>query len=144
VKLARSVYRYLARPRRDDSGIQKALAELAARHTEFGFRKMFLTLRRLFGHTWNHKRVYRLYCQMKLNRRRRKHKRRFPTRNPLPLVVPEGFNQAWSADFMSDVLWDSRRFRTFNVINDFNREALAIEIDILVKAQLKQQYLLLV
>lgn len=65
---------------------------------------------------------------MKLNLKR-KHKRRIPTRNPLPLTVPPGANQIWSADFMSDALWDGRRFRTFNVIDDFNREALAVEID---------------
>ena len=131
VKLARSVYRYPARPR-DDSAIQAALAEIAARHPEFGFKKIFLTLRR-FGHLWNHKRVYRVYCAMRLNRRR-KHKRRLPARNPLPLSVPEGFNQVWSADFMQDALWDGRRFRPFNVIDDFNREALAIEIDISLSA----------
>ena len=126
VRLSRSVYRYAAQPR-DDSEIQKVLAELAAQHPEFGFKKMFLTLRRR-GHPWNHKRVYRVYCSMRLNRKR-KHKRRVPTRNPLPLAVPAVFNQVWSADFMSDALWDGRRFRTFNVIDDFNREALAVEID---------------
>lgn len=132
VKLARSVYRYAVRPR-DDSEVQKALAELAERHPEFGFRKMFLTLRRL-GKAWNHKRVYRVYCSMKLNRRR-KHKRRVPTRNPLPLAVPGVVNQMWSADFMSDALCDGRRFRTFNVIDDYNREALAVEIDTGICAQ---------
>lgn len=131
--LARSVYRYLARPR-DDGEVQSALAELAARHPEFGFRKMFLMLRRL-GHLWNHKRVYRVYCLMKLNRRRRKYKRRIPTRHPLPLAVPVEMNQVWSADFMQDALWDGRRFRTFNVIDDFNREALAVEIDSSLSAQ---------
>jgi putative transposase len=132
VRLSRSVFRYRASPR-DDSEIQSKLAELAARHPEFGFKKMFLTLRRL-GHLWNHKRVYRVYCSMRLNRKR-KHKRRVPTRNPLPLAVPGGFNQIWSADFMSDALWDGRRFRTFNVIDDFNREALAVEIDTSLSAQ---------
>jgi putative transposase len=132
VRLSRSVYRYSAQPR-DDSEIQSKLAELADRHPEFGFKKMFLTLRRL-GHPWNHKRVYRVYCSMRLNRKR-KHKRRVPTRNALPLAVPEGFNQVWSADFMSDALWDGRRFRTFNVIDDFNREALAVEIDTGISAK---------
>ena len=58
-----------------------------------------------------------------------------PTRNPLPLAVPVAVNQVWSADFMSDALWDGRRFRTFNVIDDFNREALAVEIDTGISAQ---------
>jgi putative transposase len=94
---------------------------------------MLLMLRR-GGHLWNHRRVYRVYCSMLLNRRR-KHKRRVPTRNPLPLAVPTAFNQVWSADFMSDALWDGRRFRTFNVIDDFNREALAVEIDTGISAR---------
>ena len=126
VNLARSVFRYKAHPN-DDSEVQTALTELAAAHPEFGFRKMFLTLRRL-GHQWNHKRVYRIYCGLKLNLKRQ-HKKRIPTRTPLPLAVPPEANQVWSADFMSDALWDGRRFRTFNVIDDFNREALAVEID---------------
>jgi hypothetical protein len=46
-----------------------------------------------------------------------------------PLMVPEAMNECWSADFMSDALWDGRRYRTFNVVDDFNREALLIEID---------------
>jgi transposase InsO family protein len=80
------------------------------------------------GHGWNHKRVYRIYCALKLNKRR-KGKRRLPTRCPAPLVVPEAMNDCWSADFMSDALWGERRFRTFNVVDDFNREGLAIEVD---------------
>lgn len=39
-------------------------------------------------------------------------------------------NISWSADFMSDALWDGRSLRTFNVVDDFNREALAVEIDL--------------
>ena len=45
------------------------------------------------------------------------------------MVVPEAMNERWSADFMSDALWCSRRFRIFNSVDDFNREALAIEVD---------------
>jgi hypothetical protein len=71
---------------------------------------------------------------MKLNMRR-KYKKRLPVRNPQPLSVPESMNQSWSIDFMSDSLWDGRRFRTFNVIDDYNREALAIEVDLNLPAQ---------
>ncbi len=105
----------------------KLLLELAWQRPEQGFGKLFKRLRRL-GHGWNHKRVYRIYCSLKLNKKR-KGKRRLPTRCPAPLVVPEAMNECWSADFMSDALWGDRRFRTFNVVDDFNREGLAIEVD---------------
>ena len=66
---------------------------------------------------------------MKLNRRR-KHKRRLPAHNPAPLSVPQYANECRSADFVSDALWDGRRFRTFKVVDDYNGEALGIEIDV--------------
>ena len=49
-------------------------------------------------------------------------------------MVPEQLDQVWSADFMSDALYHGTRFRTFNVIDDHNREALAIEIDTSLRA----------
>lgn len=56
-------------------------------------------------------------------------------RNPAPLTTPEAINQSWSVDFMHDSLICGRRFRTFNVVDDFNREALSIEIDLNLPAQ---------
>lgn len=38
-------------------------------------------------------------------------------------------NPGWSCDFMSDALCSGRRFRTFTVIDEYNREGLCIEID---------------
>ena len=58
-----------------------------------------------------------------------------PVRNPARLATPEAINQSWSIDFMHDSLVCGRRFRTFNVVDDFNREALAIEIDLNIPAQ---------
>jgi hypothetical protein len=81
------------------------------------------------GGTSNHKRVWRVYRLMQLNRRRRG-KKRLPNRHPMPLVAGDQINSSWSIDFMSDALWDGRRFRTFNVIDDFSREALAVEVDL--------------
>lgn len=86
------------------------------------------------GNTWNHKCVHRIYSLLKQNFRR-KGKLRLPVRNPAPLATPEALNQSWSIDFMHDALFCGRRFRTFNVVDDFNREALAIEIDLNIPAQ---------
>jgi putative transposase len=132
VGLPRSVYRYQPQPSKDQPVID-LLLELAHQKPEFGFKKLFELLKRR-GHQWNHKRVHRLYCHLKLNKRR-KGKRRLPARNPVPLVVSQRANDCWSADFMSDQLWEGRRFRTFNVIDDFNREALAIEVDFSLQAE---------
>ena len=63
---------------------------------------------------------------MKLGMRRR-HKKRVTTRIQQPLETPDGLNEVWSMDFMSDSLSDVRRVRMFNVIDDYNREALAVE-----------------
>lgn len=127
VSLSRTVYRYMPDVSRDEPVIA-ALQGAAERYPRYGFYKLFLILRRQ-GYPWNHKRIYRIYCLLKLNLRR-KGKQRLPTRNPQPLCVPERINQTWSADFMHDALICGRRFRTFNVVDDFNREILSIEIDL--------------
>ena len=126
-EISRRVYRY-SRRSRSDAAVIEALGKLARDHPDLGFGK-FYDLLRLEGYGWNHKRVHRVYCEMKLNKRR-KYKRRVPARHPEPLSVPQSENQSWSADFMSDALADRRRFRTFNVIDDHRREVLAIEVDL--------------
>ena len=126
LNLSRSVYAYQPRPR-DDNRIIEALTSLADKYPRYGFAKMFHMIRRQ-GHAWNHKRVYRVYCALKLNLRR-KGKKRLPTRNPQPLAVPDLAKICWSIDFMSDALYSGQRFRTFNVVDDFNREGLDIEVD---------------
>nr|WP_229802253.1 IS3 family transposase [Pontibacter akesuensis] len=122
--LARSQFYY--RSRRDDTEVIEALQELAAAHPTYGFRKLLAYLRRA-GRKWNHKRVYRVYRLLKLNKKRRG-KRRLPARVKQPLVQQTELNSSWSMDFMSDSLASGSRFRTLNVIDDCNREALAIEV----------------
>lgn len=131
VGISDSVYRYKPDKRKDEPVIQ-ALQATVERYPAYGFGKLFKVMKRQ-GYAWNHKRVYRLYCELKLNKRRRG-KKRLPTRNPEPLSVPLAANQCWSIDFMSDSLQCGRRFRTFNVVDDFNREALAIEVDLSLPA----------
>ena len=126
VSVSRTVARYQVRPR-DDGDVVSALHELAVEHPRWGFGKMFPRLR-LLGHPWNHKRVYRVYCAMKLNLRIQRRKR-LPKRFPEALAQPSLPNHCWSMDFMSDALLSGRRFRTLNIIDDFNRQVLAIEVD---------------
>ena len=130
--LSRSVNCYEPK-RRDDTEIMKALTALVERHPRFGFRKLFVLIRKA-AHPWNHKRVWRVYCAMKLNLRRRL-KKRYRSQAPSALLQPIRPNQAWSADFMSDALEDGRAFRTFNFIDDYNREGLRIEVDISLTAE---------
>ncbi len=106
----------------------ETLVSLAEKFPRYVFGKLFALMRRQQP-TWNLKRVYRVYCALKLNLRR-KGKKRLPSRLPEKLVVPAAANVCWSVDFMSDVLMNGQRcFRTFNVLDDFNREVLAIEVD---------------
>lgn len=116
-----------------DQVVVEALLTAVERYPRYGFKKLFVKLRQL-GFTWNHKRVHRIYCMLKLNLKR-KGKKRLPTRMAVSLVVPNAINKTWSADFMSDGLMCGRKFRTFNVVDDFNREALAIEVDLSLPAQ---------
>ena len=130
--LSDSVYRYRPDVHRDDALIA-TLQAVSERYPAYGFSKLLKVMRRQ-GHLWNHKRIHRVYCELKLNKRR-KGKKRLPNRNPAPLAVPATLNQCWSMDFMSDALMCGRRFRTFNVVDDFNREVLAIDVDLSLPAQ---------
>lgn len=109
-----------------DSDVIQALQAVVEKNARWGFWKCFDQLR-LDGAWWNPKRVYRVYCALRLNIPRRTRKR-VPKRVLRPLVAPAGLNESWAIDFMTDTLYDGRRFRTVNVIDEGNREALAIEV----------------
>lgn len=110
-----------------DALVIEALNVIMERHRRWGFWKCYGRLR-LDGHSWNHKRVYRVYCAMELNLPRRG-KRRLPMRERQSMEVPNLPNRVWSLDFMSDTLYSGRRFRVLNVLDEGVREALDIVID---------------
>jgi putative transposase len=126
VQLPRSSFQYKTKLK-DDKDIEEALLQVVSRHPTIGFWQSYHRFRNR-GERWNHKRVRRVYRAMKLNIRRRA-KYRLPERVKQPLSMADKPNQVWSIDFMSDNLKDGRKFRLFNVIDDFNRESLAIEAD---------------
>jgi putative transposase len=125
--LSRSAYYSPPADEDRDQPVIDALNALVEKHSRWGFWMMFRRLRRL-GHPWNHKRVYRVYCAMRLNLPRRT-KKRVPTRTRVPLEVVMQPNESWSIDFMSDALYNGRRFRVLNVLDEGVREALDIVID---------------
>ena len=127
-QISQTCYRYEAQLNAENAQIADWLIRLTDNKRSWGFGLCFLYLRNVKGFGWNHKRVYRIYKELELNLRI-KPRKRLIREKPETLAVPEAINQVWSMDFMHDQLQDGRCFRLFNVIDDFNRESLAIEVD---------------
>ncbi len=125
IGLAPKVYRY--RRSEDDGVLRTRLKALAAQRRRFGYRRLHLLLRRE-GFTVNHKKLFRIYREERLVvRKRGGRKRALGTR--APAAVPQGRNQRWSLDFVSDTFADGRRFRMLAIVDDFTRQCLALVAD---------------
>jgi putative transposase len=109
---------------RRNAAVIAALTDVVAEHGRWGFWKCFDRLR-LLGHPWNHKRVHRVYCALRLNLPRRT-TRRVPRRLRQPLTAPPVLNRTWALDFMTETLYDGRRVRLLTVIDEGNREGREI------------------
>ena len=127
-------YRYERTLSCDNDRIAQLLLGLTQAHRNWGFGLCFLYLRNVKGYGWNHKRVYRIYCELELNLRIRPRKR-LKREKPEALYVPEVANRVWSMDFMHDQLTDGRTVRLLNVLDDFNREGLGLEVDFSLPAE---------
>ncbi len=126
IGISRSLYRYESK-RPDDTPLKERLAELAGQKRRYGYRRLHVLLRRE-GWLLNWKRTYRVYREAGLMVRRRKRKRIVGI-DRLQKVIATGPNQSWSMDFVSDGFVDGRRLRCLNIVDDFTRECLAIEVD---------------
>lgn len=129
MEIYRSYFYY--KSKKDDAPIEEAI-RLAAEFGD-GFDKIYQRLRKA-GYTWNHKKVYRVYRKMLFNKRSRL-KKRLPQRVKIPLETPEKNNDTWSMDFVSDKTESGRTFRVLNVMDDFNREAVAQEAYMSITAE---------
>ncbi len=126
--ISETCYRYEPKLSSENEAIADWLIRLTHHQKNWGFGLCFLYLRNVKGYGWNHKRVYRIYRELELNLRI-KPKKRIVREKPKPLEVPLAPNEVWSMDFMHDQLSDGRSFRLFNVLDDYNREGLGIEVD---------------
>lgn len=129
LNISERCYRYQPVLSDENEEIAEWLLHLTQRHKRWGFGLCYLYLRNVEGFKWNHKRVYRIYRELELNLRI-KPRKRLVREKPDKLAVPETPNETWSMDFMSDKLTSGRVMRTFNVLDDFNREGLGIEVDL--------------
>lgn len=121
--VSKSVYYY--KSVKDDSATIAKLTELAQKYPSRGCDKFYAQIRQE-GLRWNYKRVRRVYCALKLNIKI-KRKKRLPARVEQPISIPCTINKSWSMDFMSDSLYNGRKIRVLNILDDYNREVLAIE-----------------
>jgi putative transposase len=126
IGIGNSSLRYRSK-RPDDADLRARLRALAAERPRFGYRRLGVMLERE-GVAINHKRLHRLYRQEGLVLRR-KRRQRASTVTRAPLVCPQRAGQRYSMDFMSDSLATGRSFRTLNIVDDYTRECLAIEVD---------------
>ena len=124
--ISNSSLRYCSRrPAAED--LRQRLRELARERPRYGYQRLWALLRR---EDWivNHKRVYRLYCEEGLKLRKRRRRARAQVER-VPLLLPTKAGERYSMDFMRDTLADGRVFRTLNIVDDYTRECLAIEVD---------------
>lgn len=126
--ISETCYRYDPKNQPENETIAMWLISLTECHKRWGFCLCYYYLRNERGFGWNHKRIYRIYKELELNLRIKPHKR-IRRDKPEALAVPLQKNEVWSMDFMSDSLDNGRKFRTFNVIDDYNREGLCVDVD---------------
>lgn len=137
MNLSRSMYYY--RSSKDDTLVEDKIVELAMKHPVEGQDKIYARIRNE-GIAWNKKRIRRVYLKLRLNKRMKK-RRRVPARVKEPLFIPDKHNEVWSMDFMHDSLQNGRKFRVLNIMDDYNREALAIEAHLSIGSKLVIQTL---
>lgn len=98
---------------RRDAAVIARLTDAVTRYPRWGFWKLYDRLG-AEGRLWNHKRVHRVYCALRLNLPRRT-TRRVPRRIRQPLTAPPILNHTWALDFMTETLYDNRRIRLLTV-----------------------------
>lgn len=127
IMLQRASWYY--RSRKDEqAALRMRIKEIAAVRIRYGYLRIHVLLKRE-GWKINHKRVYRLYREEGLNLRAKRPRKRVSATPRIGRSVITEMNQCWSMDFVSDTLFDGRRFRALTIVDNFSRECLGIKAD---------------
>jgi len=127
MSMSRSSFSYQAKAR-DCSAIRQRMREITQTRIHYGCERIFVMLRRE-GWRDNHKRVHRLYKEEGLSLRLCRPRRNRSARRRQPIKRATAANTLWGMDFVSDALFDGRRFRLLTVIDHFTHECLDIVVD---------------
>ena len=131
VRFSRSAAWYRRRGR-NDAALRERLKALAQEYPRYGCPTLHDMLK-AEGRVVNFKRTYRLYREEELQVRRKRRKKLHVPR--IPMLLPNAVNERWSVDFVSDQLASGRRFRVFNVVDDFTRECVLQIVDFSISGQ---------
>lgn len=124
VNIHRSVFRL--KTVNKDAELENEIRDIANKKRRFGYRRIHNVIRKT--KIVNHKRIYRLYRKLGLKYRIKRTRKRFYGESR-PLILPRSVNTRWSMDFICDSLYDGRRFRVFNLIDDYSRESIVQHAD---------------
>jgi transposase InsO family protein len=124
----RSTQRHVPQRGRGDDGLRSELRAFSRRHTRWGYRRAWATLR---GEGWtvNRKKVQRLWREegLRVPTKRRKRRRLGDSSLSAERLRAECPNHVWALDFEFDQTADGRRLKLLNVVDEYTREALATE-----------------
>lgn len=126
LQLSHSVYYYHSR-RREDGPLRCRIKEIALSRVRYGHKRICTLLHRE-GWKDNHKRIYRVYKEEGLNLRSKRPRRSRSAATRLDRVDDLHLYQCWSMDFVSDALFDGRKFRTLTIVDNYSRECLSIRV----------------
>lgn len=134
LKIHRSSYRY--KPRKDAQAfLRMRIREIAATRVRYGYRSIHILLQRE-GWKVNHKRIFRLYREEGLNLRQKSKRKKLSSPRVIEKVNASQLNQCWAMDFVSDQMFNGKRFRALTILDIYSRECLAIHVDKSIKGEM--------
>lgn len=116
---------YYQHHRREDAALSSRVREIAITRVRYGHWRIYTLLRRE-GWRDNHKRVYKVYKEERLNLRSKRPRRNKAAADRLERQENKSLFKCWSMDFVSDALFDGRKFRALTIVDNYSRECLAI------------------